>query len=204
MTSPKIKVCGITQLEQAAALSQIGVDYIGFNFIPSSKRYISPKNAKELSTSLKKTNTMTVGVFQNQEPELINRIIEEVNLDLVQLHGTEPPSTLGLIHIPTIKVFSIESSFDFNQLKDYDSQYFLFDRKVAQELGGTGLQFDWELLKNYEGSTPYFLAGGIGPENFNNATLTSAFALDINSKFEISPGIKDLELIKKSIKHIKA
>lgn len=182
-------------------LLRLQPDYIGFIFFEKSKR-----NAAEiLNTDLLKSfpsTTQKVGVFVNADIDFVTKKIEDFGLDMVQLHGDESPlfcNEIKSIGIKVIKVFSVGESFDFEQLKDYEDSvdFFLFDTK-GKERGGNGVAFDWKLLDAYEGQTPYFLSGGIDLENieFIGKLKTQPFAIDVNSKFEIEPGLKDIEKLK--------
>jgi phosphoribosylanthranilate isomerase len=198
MSRPKIKVCGVTNLENALDIEKAGVHYIGFNFIPASKRYIDPIEAFKIIKSL--TTSIPVGIFMNQSFEYIAECIAVSGIKMVQLHGAESPALCSSFDVPVIKVFSIDESFDQLSVNSYNVEYFLFDAKVGHELGGTGHSFNWKTLADINSNTPYFLAGGIGPDNIEEAVKTTKpFALDLNSKIESVPGIKEISLLKKCI-----
>ncbi len=198
MRETKIKVCGITTLEDALAIEALGVEYLGFNFIPISKRYISPEKAQTIIKSL--TTAIPVGVFMDQNRNEVSNAIKTSGVTIAQLHGEESPQYCSEISIPVIKVFSIESNFDGALLQNYTPQYFLFDAKQGSERGGTGVTFDWSLIQSVAFGTPFFLAGGIGPHNILDANQSVLpFAFDINSKVEYSPGVKNIEQIKECL-----
>jgi phosphoribosylanthranilate isomerase len=151
-----------------------------------------------------------VGVFVNEEKDKIIEIVQQYGLDLVQLHGTEPS---GFCHdlkergIAVMKAFGIGEDFDFARLSDYKDtcDYFLFDTQTILH-GGSGIKFRWERLEEYKLSVPFFLGGGIGPldvQKVRNIHHPGFFAADINSRFETSPGVKDIDIVKNFIQHFK-
>jgi phosphoribosylanthranilate isomerase len=196
----RIKVCGLAENEDLVSLSRSGIDYAGFIFVPSSPRYaagkIDPQLAALLSRSvpaLKKT-----GVFLDEEVETILAIAEEYSLDAVQLHGNESPETCALLSEKreVIKTFSIAGATGFDACADYEGvcSFFLFDT-AGPLAGGNGTQFDWSLLNSYEGSTPFFLSGGIGLQDvlrIDDIRHSQFAGIDVNSRFEIYPGKKDI------------
>ena len=193
----KIKVCGMKFSENVSNLVDIGIDYVGFIKWQKSSRFSS--NTPKISDSVKK-----VGVFVDSSIGEIKSSIKKNNFDLVQLHGNESidycHSLKGSSLI--IKAFNIDEKFCFSKLKVYQEvcDYFLFDSKGLLP-GGNGKKFDWSLLKNYKFQKPFFISGGIG---FNDIFQVKELiqsnlpvhAIDINSKFENSPGVKNTELIK--------
>ena len=193
----KIKVCGMKFFENVSNLVDIGIDYVGFIKWQKSSRFSS--NTPKISDSVKK-----VGVFVDSSIGEIKSSIKKNNFDLVQLHGNESidycHSLKGSSLI--IKAFNIDEKFCFSKLKVYEEvcDYFLFDSKGLLP-GGNGKKFDWSLLKNYKLQKPFFISGGIG---FNDIFQVKELiqsnlpvhAIDINSKFENSPGVKNTELIK--------
>jgi len=184
-------------------------DYLGFIFYPKSKRFVdfepSPEVLAIVSDSVKK-----VGVFVDETPEKVQGIVQNWNLEVVQLHGNESPEYCKQIKnsgITILKAFSVDESFDFGSLKAYSGvcDYFLFDTK-GQLPGGTGQKFTWQLLENYQGDVPFFLSGGIGPDDLEtvlNFSHPQLFGIDINSGFEISPALKDIEKAKNFISEIR-
>jgi phosphoribosylanthranilate isomerase len=188
-----VKVCGITNPEQAHEISQL-VDYVGFIFHPGSPRFVSH--------SFPSMKAKKVGVFVNVPiQELIQTAILE-KLDSVQLHGSEKPEYCAALNnqVIVIKSFGIDESFDFNELKAYEPyvDYFLFDTKTSQ-YGGSGKQFDWHLLHKYKGSTPFILSGGLRPEivpQIQEVKHPQLKGVDLNSGFESQPGIKNIFLLK--------
>ncbi|MFT4093735.1 MAG: phosphoribosylanthranilate isomerase [Niabella sp.] len=208
MNNPKIKVCGMTSLAQVAQLTAIGVDYAGFIFYEKSPRFvgnkINPADLKVL-TGLKK-----VGVFVNETEENILNAVDRYGLDMVQLHGDEPPQFYDRLKskADVIKVLRVQGNENLNDLlaPHHHAHYFLFDTK-AGAYGGTGKKFDWSVLESQHFTRPYFLSGGIGAGDTEQVKAFTAantvFALDINSKFETAPGVKDIQMIQEFVKMIR-
>jgi phosphoribosylanthranilate isomerase len=209
----KLKVCGMTQVEQINALNNLNVDFIGFIFYPKSPRYVfnvmSAENIKNIKGATKKT-----GVFVNEPIDAILKITEDCGLDMVQLHGDESPKECEKIsaQIPVIKAFRLKDDDDIlRKIKDYRkaADMFLFDTDGAG-YGGTGKKFNLELLKGLNIAKPFFLSGGIQSEDVKmleefkkNIAAKDLFAVDINSRFEISAGVKDMNKIKLFFEKIK-
>jgi phosphoribosylanthranilate isomerase len=209
----KIKVCGLRDPENIEAVLALGVDYVGFIFYDRSDRYVGKTklakwiNANEAAFG----NTQKVGVFVNGEVDYLLNTVHDYQLDYVQLHGNESPgycrelkllwsvSTLRKAHL--IKAFSIDADFDFSTTGAYvDScSLFIFDTGGQADHGGTGVKWDWSKLKEYTGPVPFLLSGGIGPEDAAavRAMDHPQFAgVDLNSRFEVAPGVKDVALLK--------
>ncbi len=200
----QIKVCGITNIEQAQALDVMGVHYIGFIFYPSSKRYVL--NCLSLSDlmNFKTTGSKKVGVFVNEPLDSLLNIVKEAGLDMVQLHGDEDLTYCEKVkeHVSIVKVFRVGALVPMMDGFDQVADYFLFDTDSAL-YGGTGQHFNWEIIKNQTMAKPYFLSGGIGPNDIKGLEVMQTtkagkqlLAVDLNSQFEISLGKKDLEKIK--------
>ena len=196
----KIKICGLKFESNILDLSKIEPDYMGFIFWEKSKRHVKGSTPNLLQTKIKKT-----GIFVNADFEKIKEKVYVHKLKAIQLHGEESPEFCKKIKafgVEIIKAFSIDENFNFDILKKYDlcSDYFLFDTK-GKSPGGNGISFDWEILRNYKYEKKIFLSGGIGVESINaikklkNFDLP-LFCIDINSKFELNPGKKNIELIK--------
>lgn len=195
----KLKVCGMRSPDNILALSQLAPDYMGFIFWEYSKRFVNAPTP-HLPNTIKKT-----GVFVNASLDYIKDIATQHQLQTLQLHGSESPDfcqKLKTTELEIIKAFGVGSNFDFSVLKPYESvcDYFLFDTK-GELPGGNGSSFEWSLLRDYPAKKPFFLSGGIGPKDQDaissiiNLNLP-IYAIDINSKFEIEPGQKNIELIK--------
>ena len=192
-------------------VAKLQPDYLGFIFYDKSPRNFEGV-IPELPKSIKK-----VGVFVNADINFIQIKVEEHNLDYIQLHGQESPEYLkdllriisdSFIKLPKIiKVFSVKDEFDFSQLRPYKNlvDYYLFDTK-GKLPGGNGYTFNWDVLKDYPSTKPYFLSGGIGLEEIDNVLSflqreesKYCYAIDINSKFEINPGLKNINELEKFI-----
>ncbi len=197
----KLKVCGMRNSENIKGLLELRPDYVGFIFYEKSARYVGDffdENWVEDFPS----NTKKVGVFVNAPLAKILEKVKKYKLDFVQLHGEELPDfckNLQSKGVNIIKAFGVDEHFHFSQLNNYKQycDYFLFDTK-GPEKGGNGIAFNWEILKKYDNIKPFFLAGGIGLETINTVLELknlNIHAIDVNSKFELSPGQKDIEAI---------
>jgi phosphoribosylanthranilate isomerase len=195
----KIKVCGMRDISNIRSLVKLRPDYIGLIFYAGSKRFVNSVDIPllmEVPEEIKLT-----GVFVNEGLEIVLEKINTYGLKAVQLHGDESPQycrSLGdqAKTIEIIKAFGIDDSFDFLALEPYLHvvDFFLFDTKTAGH-GGSGKTFNWEILKKYPYQKPYFLSGGIGPENIDEVLEIRderLHALDLNSRFETEPGLKDI------------
>lgn len=202
----KVKVCGMRDQENIRQVSELMPDYLGFNFYSNSKRYVG----EDFEIPDINMHVQTVGVFVNASKAFVMKQVKEYHLDYVQLHGDESPKfckELSNEDIPVIKAFGINEQFDLQMLKSYKPycQFFLFDTKTAQ-YGGSGSTFNWQLLDNYEGETPFFLAGGISLENLEaikDINHKGFYAIDINSGFEIKPGLKDIVKVEKLLNDLR-
>ena len=188
-------------IRQVAALQP---DYVGFIFYQGSKRYceghISPELLAELPAGIQK-----VGVFVNEASEVILEKVQKYKLDLIQLHGSETPGQcreLKEAGLAIIKAFSVDDRFAFENTLLYERycDYFLFDTR-GNNYGGNGTVFDWEIMKGYYSDLPYFLSGGLNLENLQSTAFEKLrprpFAVDVNSGFELEPGSKDVEKLKR-------
>lgn len=197
----KLKICGMRQAANIAAVADLHPDYMGFIFYQKSPRFISEVSAeliKYVPSSIK-----TTGVFVDEELEVVKTHIVKLNLKAVQLHGKESIGYCEEIKstgIEVIKAFGIDGKFDFSQLEAYVDavDYFLFDTQTAQH-GGSGKVFDWRLLQHYKLEKPYFLSGGIDlqhAEVIREINDRRLYAIDVNSKFEVEPGLKDVKRLR--------
>lgn len=202
----KLKICGMTDPENLLRISKLKPDYLGFIFYKHSPRYFEG-SIPQIPTFIKK-----VGVFVDA-PELeIFQRVDQHKLDVVQLHGSENPEVCEALQargVEVIKVFSVGNTFDFSKLEPYESvvDYFLFDTR-GKAPGGNGITFNWEVLKSYPSTVPFFLSGGIGLSEadsieelqhwFQQRGMSSILAgIDLNSRFESAPGIKNQQELKK-------
>ena len=205
MIQPKIKVCGMRDLENIRELVKLEPDYIGFIFYEKSPRYIGKKISKEILDAIP-PSIKKVGVFVNATEREMKNAITENSLNVVQLHGNESPEMCQIIRmagVEVIKAFPVDEEFDFHSIQRYREScgFYLFDTKTPQ-YGGSGKQFDWTLLDKHNFTKPVFLSGGIGLEDaekiirLNNKDIK---VVDINSRFEIEPGLKDIDKVKRFI-----
>jgi phosphoribosylanthranilate isomerase len=197
----KLKICGMKYQDNITEIASLQPDYLGFIFHEPSPRYFEG-SIPELPKSIKK-----VGVFVDEKVEYIAQQIEKHKLTVIQLHGHESPEMCRLLKstkAQVVKVFSIKDKFDFEVLTPYEDvcDYFLFDTK-GKLPGGNGYVFDWSVLNNYPSTKPFFLSGGIGLDQidklreFQNSEASKyCYAIDVNSKFEIEAGLKDIEKLK--------
>lgn len=194
-----IKVCGLKEAANMVAIDQLQPDLLGMIFYARSARYVDEFESPE-------TSALKVGVFVDEDPSKILEIAKAYQLQYIQLHGNETIETVKLlVHegYKIIKAFSIKEKIPAERLKDYAPycSYFLFDTAGANP-GGNGVQFNWDLLRQYTLDIPFLLSGGIGPEDAQAILKLDhpAFAgIDINSRFEEEPGIKNIELTKQFI-----
>ena len=196
----KVKICGITNLEDGRFASGALVDYLGFIFYEGSPRYVDPGKAGAIINWLE--GPQCVGVFVNQPLDDVNSMSRQTGIDLVQLHGNESPEYCKLIDKPVIKAIHIEKSSTVDELKkkvsDYADvvDYLLFDHKSGEQWGGTGEVFDWKLLEEINPDLPVFLSGGLKVDNIESAIESvKPFAVDLSSSLEEEPGLKDFEKI---------
>lgn len=203
-----VKVCGIKTESNIRDLSPLDFDMVGLNFYPSSPRYVDASVVPQWYDILV-DSVSRVGVFVNMEMDDVLDFVDEYRLDYVQLHGDESLDYIKRIskHVSIIKVCRVDESFDFEDTLPYEEyiEYFLFDT-ATPNYGGSGNKFSWDLLQNYNGNRPYLLSGGIGPEDIMHVKSIKdprLVGVDINSKFEISTGVKNVPLISDFLKNIK-
>ena len=190
------------EAENIREVEALGIDLMGFIFWPKSKRYVSEK-PEYLPQKCKR-----VGVFVDEDIEQVKCIAEDYALDFIQLHGSESPEYISHLlpltsHLSIIKAFNIATAEDLEATKPYEGlvDYFLFDTKATLP-GGSGQQFDWNVLEAYDGEMPFLLSGGIGP---NDAERVKSYyhpkcaGIDLNSRFELAPGLKDVKKLKEFI-----
>ena len=201
-----VKVCGMRDGDNIREVEQLSIDWMGFIFYPKSSRHVSEVPAY-LPTKCKR-----VGVFVDASTDEIIKKIHDFSLDAIQLHGNESPEQISHLlsltsQLSIIKAFNIATAEDLKSTASYTglADYFLFDTK-GQSVGGNGEKFDWSVLSNYEGDTPFLLSGGIGPDD---AARVSSFrhpkcvGIDLNSKFESSPAFKDVTTLSRFLNEIK-
>ena len=204
----KVKVCGLRDPGNTREVCDAEPDYCGFIFYRSSPRFIG-ESAAELFEKVP-ASILKVGVFVNEGKESVIGIARRWHLDLVQLHGSETPDYCSSIRsegFKVIKSFGVDARFDFKNTLHFSEacDYFLFDTR-SREHGGTGVKYNWKKLSEYSLEKPFFLSGGIGPgdvhliRKIDNKNL---YGVDINSRFETAPGIKNIETVRSFIKELK-
>ncbi len=194
----KIKVCGMREPDNIAGLLALQPDYIGFIFYPESKRYMNQK-----LPDIDFGETLKTGVFVNEKLENVIKTAQKFDLDVLQLHGNETPAYCQILKEQSyqlIKVFSIDTNFDFEQCKAYEkvADLFLFDTK-GKLPGGNGQVFNWDILSDYDLKTPFLLSGGIGLQHtpaIKKLKHPKLAGIDVNSGFEIRPGYKNIDKLK--------
>jgi phosphoribosylanthranilate isomerase len=198
----KIKVCGMKYPDNISAVAALQPDYMGFIFYPQSPRFVAGLKLTGLAA-------LRTGVFVNEQAERIGELIDQYQLSAIQLHGDESPQFCKLFkgEVIVIKAFGVDQNFDFEKLSDYkdSADYFLFDTKTSKH-GGSGQTFDWNVLSNYKLDIPFFLSGGLSLENLEEVKKIKHlqfYGVDLNSRFEIEPALKDIDKLKKAFEILK-
>jgi phosphoribosylanthranilate isomerase len=191
----KWKVCGMRDLANIEAVAACEPDYMGFIWVEKSPRFVGD----DFVIPTLPASTKAVGVFVNESSETIIRLSKKAGFQVVQLHGEEDQDEIDVLRnagLEVIKAVSVATEQDVAGL-ELEPDYYLFDTKKGTQVGGTGERFDWSILAAYTREIPYFLAGGLDSKSITEAIkLPGLFALDFNSKLELSPGIKDLAKVK--------
>ena len=191
-----VKICGITNLEDARLAVNSGASALGFIFYDKSPRYILPETASQIAADLKGKVSFT-GVFVNKTLDYIHAVKEEMGLNFIQLHGNETPEYCRAVQLPVIKVFRVAPDFDVETMRSYDVHAFLFDTYEKGKPGGTGDIFNWNLIIDLQTDTPIILSGGLGVENILDAiNAVCPSAVDVNSGVESKSGVKDEKKMK--------
>ncbi|WP_342645502.1 phosphoribosylanthranilate isomerase [Mucilaginibacter sp. CSA2-8R] len=204
----KIKVCGMKQPDNIKALAELSPDYMGFICYNLSSRYIADLPADALSAlpqSICKT-----AVFVNEDADSIDALINQFRFDAVQLHGSESPAFCQALQdrVIVFKAFGVDDDFDFAQLNNYAGHvdYFMFDTKTIGH-GGSGKTFNWDILAKYKLDVPFFVCGGLSPENIASVKEIkhpAFYGVDLNSRFEIAPGLKNLDQLRNAFDILRA
>ncbi|MEM1323259.1 MAG: phosphoribosylanthranilate isomerase [Bacteroidota bacterium] len=201
---PKVKVCGMRMAENIQAAKYLPIQFMGFIFYEPSSRFVEQYGKPDFNFSiLNHWNIRKVGVFVNASVDYILEKKKEYGLDYVQLHGEENVffcQKLKKKHVRIIKAFAVDNDFNFSDTRPFEfyCDFFLFDTKGALP-GGNGVPFDWNLLQEYKGSVPFLLGGGISPESVDaiqQIEHPQFYAVDLNSRFESEPGLKETEQIR--------
>lgn len=220
-----IKVCGMRDADNIKQVAQLDIDWMGFIFYPKSPRYVRQISSKaglipdysSLREGAELKQLKRVGVFVDDMPQNIVTRIVNYRLDIVQLHGNENVVMIDNLRrtvdpdihkgIKIMKVLNVSSAADVERYKDYEGHvdYFLFDTRTPL-LGGSGKKFDWSVLDAYDGETPFLLSGGIGPDDAERVRAFNhprCMGIDLNSRFETSPAVKDAALLDEFIKAVR-
>ncbi|MBF0178965.1 MAG: phosphoribosylanthranilate isomerase [Magnetococcales bacterium] len=190
---PRVKICGITSVEDALAAVAAGADALGFVFYARSKRYIPPRRAMRILGRLPPFVT-SIGLFVNASREEIGKVVAECRLDAIQLHGDEAPGECRGLPGRVIKAIRVAGAEDLHGMERYPVSAILLDAKSETHYGGTGRAFDWNLLEGFQSPLPLILAGGLDPDNVAMAVRqVRPYAVDVSSGVESAPGVKDHE-----------
>ncbi len=202
MARLKVKICGITRLEDALAAVRLGADALGFNFWPSSKRYLPPEQARAIVRRLPPLVT-AVGVFVDPTRDEVLRAVAASGVVMAQLHGDESPELCLSLPVPVLKAIRIADARSLAALASYDVRGFVLDAP-SPGYGGSGRTFDWSLVAEVAREMPIVLAGGLTPENVAEAVrAVHPWAVDVASGVESAPGVKDLEKMRRFVERAK-
>jgi phosphoribosylanthranilate isomerase len=197
----KAKVCGITTPEDALTAANSGADAVGLVFAESPRK-LSVEQAREVATTLP-DGVLKVGVFVDEEPEEVLRIVREVGLDYAQLHGDESPETVTFLRgegVKVIKALRIQGAGSLAAMDRYEADLFLLDAWSEKARGGTGERFDWEVAKSYGGRGNILVSGGLTPENVREAIrFFEPYGVDASSSLEDAPGKKNGERVRRFV-----
>jgi phosphoribosylanthranilate isomerase len=200
----RVKICGITEFEDARDAALLGADAIGLNFYPSSPRYIDPARAAKIIEKLPPFVTI-VGIFVNHpDPQNLEDFALSLGLHAVQLHGNETPDYCSMIQrVKVIKAFRVDSSFRVDTLRTHGSGTFLLDACSPDQFGGTGKSFDWDLVFGANAFGSIIIAGGLNPDNVSRVVSTlHPFGVDVASGVESKPGKKDYDKMRRFIEGV--
>lgn len=205
-----IKICGLTDPSNVKEIGDLHPDFAGFIFIRQSLRYVGNEPDPALFRNLP-PDTKKTGVFLNESHKEILDIAKINGLEAIQLHGDESHEDCLILKssgLRVIKAFNIDNDFDFKSIEEYTSccDFFLFDARTELR-GGSGKKFDWAKLTGYTGEKPFFLSGGIcadDADTIKSMSVRGLYGVDVNSRFEVSPGIKDAALVSKFMNKIKS
>jgi phosphoribosylanthranilate isomerase len=199
----RVKICGITRLEDALAAAELGADALGFNLWPGSRRWVRPEAAREMVSRLPPFVT-PVGVFVNQAPDEVRRLAAAAGVAVLQLHGDEPPGECLGLGLPVIKSFRVAGPEDLEPIAGYAAAAAVLLDSRSEGFGGSGRAFDWGLARRVASGKPLVLAGGLTPDNVAEAVrAVRPWAVDVASGVEASPGVKDRERMARFIRAAK-
>ncbi|HEY5672846.1 MAG TPA: phosphoribosylanthranilate isomerase [Malonomonas sp.] len=204
MASTRIKICGITNLEDAMQAVEAGADALGFVFYDKSPRFVTPQEVQQIVAELPPFVT-TVGLFVNEPAARIRRAMAAAQLDVVQLHGDEQPQDCLLEPLPVIKALRVRDAASLQGAEGFKVSALLLDAWSDEHYGGTGLSFDWQLAQRLAGKRPLILAGGLTPENVAAAiTQVKPYAVDVSSGVEARPGKKNQQKVAEFIRQVRS
>jgi len=196
-----VKICGITNTKDARVAAEAGADAVGLIFAESPRR-VGVEEARAVSIALP-DNIVRVGVFVDEEPEEVSRISREAGLDLVQLHGDEPPEAVTALRqagVKVMKALRVQNAASIEALEEYEPDLFLLDAYSKQARGGTGERFDWGVAKSLQGRDNIVVSGGLGPGNVREAIeFFEPYGVDASSSLEDEPGRKNGELVRRFV-----
>ena len=198
-----VKICGITNLDDANMAADLGADALGFIFVPSSPRYIPPEKAAAITAHLPES-LVRVGVFVNAGRREILETVEKAGVNCLQLHGDESPDDVKDFTLPVWKAFRISDRFDPQALDAYSAEAYLLDTFSPDSYGGTGRTFDWNIARRLNTDRKIILSGGLNPENIARAVEhIRPYGVDVNSGVEQQPGKKNAELLRRLFVNIR-
>ena len=203
MLIPKVKICGITNDEDAKAAVDMGADILGFNFYPESPRFITPQKAAQIISKLSAFIDVA-GIFVNDSFNKVADTVDYCRLDWIQLHGDEQPEdcrSFFSLNVKTMKAIRVKDNSDVKRSDDFPTDAILFDAFHPDKYGGTGLSFDWDIVGHV--TRRIFLAGGINPDNAVTAIALGVYGIDVCSGIEAKPGKKDHEKMRRLFENIK-
>lgn len=201
----RIKICGITREEDALVCADHGADFLGFIFVPSTPRFVEPERAAAIAAKIRERETRPkiVGVFRDASTDYIRELQALVGLDLVQLSGNETDGDIRELGVPVVKTLRVSDALPDTRAVP-SAAWLLFDTYDERRAGGTGRRFDWSLLATYERGKPFFLSGGITPDNVvAGISLVRPDAIDLASGVESEPGIKDHEKVARLFERVR-
>ncbi|MFK5927100.1 MAG: phosphoribosylanthranilate isomerase [Desulfuromusa sp.] len=199
----KIKICGITNIDDALFAVEAGADALGFVFYEKSPRYVLPETVQQIISVLPPFVT-TVGLFVNASAETIEPTMRMTGINVIQLHGDESPEQSVFSSYPVLKAVRVKDADSLAGIERYPVSALLLDAWNNQQYGGTGESFDWQLARKLTGKLPLILAGGLNPDNVAEAIrVVAPYAVDVSSGVEISPGHKDHDKIYKFIQQVR-
>ncbi|HSP14310.1 MAG TPA: phosphoribosylanthranilate isomerase [Thermoanaerobaculia bacterium] len=202
----RIKICGLTREHDVLFCADQGADFLGFIFVPSTPRFIEPERAASITAALRarESRPKLVGVFRDASAEYMREIAALAGLDLLQLHGAETDEDIQAVGLPVIKTFRVGDALP-DTTAHPSAEWFLFDTFEERRSGGTGRRFDWSLMATYPRTKPFFLSGGLAPDNVAAAiSLVRPDAIDVSSGVEEGePGVKDHAKVESLIQRVR-